>query len=170
MASVDPKQLLLNMQKSEYDTFVNDYLPLLESTQEQMGQTRTNYVNTAQTEAANLQALQANTAENKRETLGITQNAEQAADSNRKSALNLAQTEVKSSNAAIDQADKDNLAIASNLMNVATGIRNQAINNASSASGLASSREQQGAQNKANAAASNASMIGTAASVAAIMF
>lgn len=169
MASVDPKQLLLNMQKSEYDTFTNDYLPLLEQTQAQMGQTRGKYVDTATSEARDLQALQANTAATQREALGLTRSAEQAASSGRKSALNLAQTTVKSQNDAIDQADKDNLSTASNLANIATGIRNQAINNASSAAGMASTRDQQGAQSRQSAAANNTAMAGTAISIAVMI-
>lgn len=169
MASIDPKQLLLNMQKSEYDTFTNDYLPLLEQTQKEMGQTRDKYVSTATSEASDLQALQANTAATQREALGLTQSTEQAASYGRKSALNLAQTLVKSQNDAIDQADKDNLATANNLANIATGIRNQSINNASSASGMASTRDQQGAQSRQQAAANNTAMAGTAISLAVMI-
>ena len=165
----DPKEILLGMYDKENATFTNEYLPILEQMQADMKGRRSEYVAAATDEAADLTALQQNTANSQRSQLGVVQTAEQAASSGRKGALGLAQAAVLGQNKAIDTADTKNLETANGLADIATGIRNQAINNASSASGLASGRETQGAQNKANAQAQNTQLATAAVTTAAMV-
>lgn len=163
--STDPKTLLLSMQQKEYDTFTSDYLPLLKQYQSEMSSRRSDYTQAASAEAKDLSALQQNTQDLKRSSLGVALTADQAKGQGRKSALSLAQTTASSQNKAVDTADQVNLDTASKLMDVSTGIRNQAISNASAASGMASSREAQGANNRAQAQQQNAQMAGTVVAI-----
>lgn len=167
--SRDPKQILLGMYEKENATFTNEYLPILEQIQADMKGRREEYSTAAVQEAQDLSALQQNTTNSQRSQLGVAQTAEQAASSGRKSALGLAQATALGQNKAIDTADAKNLESANGLADIATGIRNQAINNASSASGLASTRETQGAQNRANAQAQNTQMAATLVTTAVML-
>ena len=161
----DPKALLLSMQQKEYDTFTSDYLPLLQQYQDEMSSRRSDYTQAATTEAKNLSALQQNTQGLKRDSLGTALTADQSENRGRKSALALSQSMVTGQNKAVDTADQVNLDTASKLMDVSTGIRNQAISNASSASGMASSRATQGANNRAQAQQQNTQMAATVVSI-----
>ena len=161
----DPKALLLSMQQKEYDTFTTDYLPLLQKYQDEMSSRRSDYTQAATTEAKNLSALQQNTQGLKRDSLGTALTADQSENRGRKSALALSQSMVTGQNKAVDTADQVNLDTASKLMDVSTGIRSQAISDASSASGMASSRDAQGAQNRAQAQQQNTQMAATVVSI-----
>ena len=161
----DPKALLLSMQQKEYDTFTSDYLPLLKQYQDEMSSRRSDYTQAASAEAKDLSALQQNTQDLKRSSLGVALTADQAKGQGRKSALSLAQTTASSQNKAVDTADQVNLDTANKLMDVSTGMRNQAISNASSASGMASSRDVQGANNRAQAQQQNTQLAATVVSI-----
>lgn len=163
--STDPKALLLSMQQKEYDTFTSDYLPLLKQYQDEMSSRRSDYTQAASAEAKDLSALQQNTQDLKRSSLGVALTDDQARGQGRKSALSLAQTTASSQNKAVDTADQVNLDTASKLMDVSTGMRNQAISNASSASGMASSRDVQGANNRAQAQQQNTQLAATVVSI-----
>ena len=163
--AADPKALLLSMQQKEYDTFTNDYLPLLKQYQDEMSSKRSDYVQAATTEARDLSALQQNTQDLKRSSLGVALTGDQAKSQGRKSALGMAQTMATGQNKAVDTADQVNLDTANKLMDVSTGMRNQAISNASSASGMASSRDVQGANNRAQAQQQNTQMAATVVSI-----
>lgn len=169
MAATDPKALLLSMQQSEYETFQNDYLPMLEQYQKDINTRRADYNAAAVQDTASLAALQQNTAATKRSELGVALTADQAQNQGRKNALNLSQATALAQNKAVDTADQVNLDTASKLADVTTGMRNQAISNASSASGMASARATTGANNKAAASAQNTQMAGTAVATIAIM-
>lgn len=166
----DPKQILLDMYDRENQTFKNDYLPLLEQMQKDMAGRRDSYTQAAVTDAQNLSRLQDNTVASQRSQLGVAQTSEQAQAAGRKNALSLAQNTVVGQNKAIDTADQKNLETANALADITTGIKNQAISNASSAAGLASGRDQVGAQNKANAQAQNVQLGTTVATTAAMIF
>lgn len=169
MASASPKSILASMQQQEYDTFQKDYLPLLEQYQKDMTTRRAGYVADATNEAFSLSRLQQNTATDRRQALGVDLSREQQIGQGRKNALNLTQALVTGQNKAVDTADEVNLDTANKLMEVTTGMRNDAISNASSASGMASNREVQGAQNRANASNQKTQMAGTAVATVAIM-
>lgn len=164
-----PKSILANMQQQEYETFQKDYLPLLEQYQKDMTTRRADYAADAANEAISLSRLQQNTATDRRQALGVDLSREQQVGQGRKNALNLTQALVTGQNKAVDTADEVNLDTANKLMDVTTGMRNDAISNASAASGMASNREAQGAQNRANASNQKTQMAATVATIAVMI-
>lgn len=169
MASASPKSILASMQQQEYETFQKDYLPLLEQYQKDMTTRRAGYTADAANEAISLSRLQQDTATDRRQALGVDLSGEQQVGQGRKNALNLTQALVTGQNKAVDTADEVNLDTANKLMEVTTGMRNEAISNASSASGMASNREAQGAQNRANASNQRTQMAATVATIAVMI-
>lgn len=145
----NPKDILAGMQQEEWDSFLTTAYPMLQSQAKKLNTLSTDYYNNALKSANTTIAMQKGDRQGQREALGMSLGGMEAEGQNRYDSLTATTALNSGANASVDEANKTKQQIAGDLLGMQTSIKNQAINDASAASGMASGREQQGINNKA---------------------
>lgn len=165
----DPKDILAGMQQEEWDSFLTTAYPMLQSQAKKLNTLSTDYYNNAIKNANTTIAMQKGDRQGQREAMGMSLAGQDAEGQNRYDSLTATTALNSSANTSVDESNKVKQQIAGDLLGMQTSIKNQAINDASSASGMASGREQQGLNNKAQDKQQMAQGIATIGTIA-VMF
>lgn len=165
-----PGDILSGMNSAEWDSFVSTAYPMLQKQVSKLSTLDKDYYDNAVKNATTVTAMAKQTRDSAREAMGVALSGQDAAGQGRADSLSATQAMGAGTNEAVDDANSVKQSIAQSILGVQTTLKNQALSDASSASGLASSRQQQGITNSANASAQKMQTIGTIASVAAMAF
>lgn len=159
----NPKEVLNALNAAEMDKFNNIYLPMLEKMQASLDTRRDEYVTASDKGVKDTTDLYMQQMRINNEVTGTEATGEQSAASKRLASLQGTSASIGGANDAVDTADNVNKSLASGLLNIGTNVTNSAISDASSASGLATSRQVNNANNAAAAKAQNQQMLGLGA-------
>lgn len=159
----NPQEVLTAINAAEMDKFNNIYLPMLEEMQASLYTRRDEYVTASDKGVKDTTDLYMQQMRINNEVTGTEATGEQSAASKRLASLQGTSASVGGANYAVDTADNVNKSLASGLLNIGTNVTNSAISDASAASGLATSREVNNANNAAAAKAQNQQMLGLGA-------
>ena len=166
----NPQDILVGMQEEEWQNFLTTSYPMLQSQAKKLNTLSTDYYNNAIKNANTVVSMQQEDRNAQQSALGLSLSGSDAIGQNRYDSLSATTAFNSGANSSADEANKVKQTIAADLMGIQTNLKNQALNDASAASGMASSREQQGiaykAQDKANTMAGVSSII----SIGAIAF
>lgn len=166
----NPQDILLGMQDAEWQNFLSTTYPMLQGQAKKLNTLSTDYYNNAMKNANTVIAMQQGDRDSQREALGVSLSGQDAVGQDRYDSLSATTTFNSSANNAIDEANKAKQSIAADLMGMQTSLKNAALNDASAASGMASGRQQQGINNKAQNKADTMQAVGTVVSIGAMMF
>ena len=166
----NPKDILVGMQDEEWQNFLTTSYPMLQSQAKKLNTLSTDYYNNAIKNANTVVSMQQGDRDAQRSALGLSLSGLDAAGQNRYDSLSATTALNSGANSSVDEANKVKQTIAADLMGIQTNLKNQALNDASSASGMASSRQQQGIANKAQDKANTMAGIGSIISIGAMMF
>lgn len=165
----DPQDILVNINQQELDKFNNTYMPLLLQMQDSMSTRSADYVNASDESVKDTQDLYYNQMQLNNEITGQQATTQQTGAAGRAASLGSTSAYNAGANDAVDTAEDVNKNVALGVLNTQTNLTNQALSDASSASGLASSRAVQNANAKQAQAAQNQQAIGMAAMTAMMM-
>lgn len=165
-----PGEILSGMQNTEWQDFLNKTYPMLQNQQSKLKTLSTDYYNNAMKNTNTVIATQKADRAGQREAMGMQLDGLDADGQNRYDSLTATTALNTAANASVDDANKTKQTIADNLLGIQTNLKNQALSDASSASGMASSRQQQGINNKAQEKQQTMQGIGTAISIGVMMF
>lgn len=165
----NPKSILTGINQEEMDNFNEVYMPLLDDLQQSMTTRAADYVKASDASVEDTSDLYYQTQRINDEVTGQLATDEQTAAQNRAKSLGLTAARNQGANTAVDTAESVNKSIASGILNMQTNLTNSAISDASSASGLASSRSIQNANAKQAADAQNQQTAGMALAAIAMM-
>lgn len=165
----DPQDILVNINQEELDKFNNTYMPLLLQMQDSMTTRASDYVNASDESVKDTKDLYYNQMRLNNEITGQQATTEQTASAGRAASLGSTSAYNAGANDAVDTAEDVNKNVALGLLNTQTNLTNQSIADASSASGLASSRAVQNANAEQAQSAQNQQAIGMAAMAAMMM-
>ena len=150
----NPQDILVGMQEEEWQNFLTTSYPMLQSQAKKLNTLSTDYYNNAMKNANTVVSMQQADRNAQQSALGLSLSGSDALGQNRYDSLTATTAFNSGANSSVDEANKVKQTIAADLMGIQTNLKNQALNDASAASGMASAREQQGiankAQNKAN--------------------
>lgn len=166
----NPKDILVGMQDEEWQNFLTTSYPMLQSQAKKLNTLSTDYYNNAIKNANTVVSMQQGDRDAQRSALGLSLSGLDAAGQNRYDSLSATTALNSGANSSVDEANKVKQTIAADLMGIQTNLKNQALNDASAASGMASSREQQGIANKAQNKANTMAGVGSIISIGAIAF
>lgn len=166
----NPGDVLSDMQESEWQEFLTKQYPMLLDQSAKLKTLSTDYYNNAMKNTNTVLAMQQQDRDAQREAMGMTLEGQDALGQNRYDSLTATTAFNTAANTSVDEANKTKQTIADNLLGIQTNLKNQAISDASSASGMASSRQQQGIANKAQSKQQTMQGIGTVVSIGAMMF
>lgn len=166
----NPQDILVGMQEEEWQNFLTTSYPMLQSQAKKLNTLSTDYYNNAMKNTNTVLAMQQQDRDAQRDAMGMTLGGQDALGQNRYDSLTATTALNTAANTSVDEANKVKQTIAADLMGIQTNLKNQALNDASAASGMASSREQQGIANKAQSKQQTMQGIGTVASIGAMMF
>lgn len=166
----NPQDILTGMQDEEWQSFLSTTYPMLQNQAKKLNTLSTDYYNNAMKNANTVIAMQQGDRDTQREALGATLTGQDAVGQDRYDSLSATTALNSGANKSVDEANTVKQSIAADLLGVQTTLKNQALNDASSASGMASSRQQQGINSKAQNKANTMGALGTVASIGAVMF
>lgn len=150
----NPQDILVGMQEEEWQNFLTTSYPMLQSQAKKLNTLSTDYYNNAMKNANTVVSMQQEDRDAQQSALGLSLSGSDALGQNRYDSLTATTAFNSGANSSVDEANRVKQTIAADLMGIQTNLKNQALNDASAASGMASAREQQGiankAQNKAN--------------------
>ena len=150
----NPQDILVGMQEEEWQNFLTTSYPMLQSQAKKLNTLSTDYYNNAIKNANTVVSMQQEDRNAQQSALGLSLSGSDALGQNRYDSLTATTALNSGANSSVDEANRVKQTIAADLMGIQTNLKNQALNDASAASGMASAREQQGiankAQNKAN--------------------
>lgn len=164
-----PDSILTGINQSEMDKFNSIYMPLFQSMQDSMATRRSDYVSASDQSVQDTANLYFQTQQLNNEVTGQSATAEQTSAQNRAKSLGLTSAINEGANKAVDTADSVNKSIATGLLNLQTNLTNAAVSDASSASGLATSRGIQNANAQQAQDAQNQQTAGMALAAIAMM-
>ena len=162
----NPQDILVGMQDEEWQNFLTTSYPMLQSQAKKLNTLSTDYYNNALKNANTVVSMQQADRDAQQSALGLSLSGSDALGQNRYDSLSATTALNSGANSSVDQANKVKQTIAADLMGIQTNLKNQALNDASAASGMASSREQQGIANKAQNQANTMQGIATIGTVA----
>ena len=165
-----PGDILTNMQDTEWQDFLTKQYPMLLDQTAKLKTLSTDYYNNAMKNTNTVLAMQQQDRGAQRDAMGMVLGGQDALGQNRYDSLTATTALNTAANTSVDEANKTKQTIADNLLGIQTSLKNQAISDASSASGMASSRQQQGIANKAQSKQQAMQGIGTIVSIGAMMF
>ena len=166
----NPQDILVGMQEEEWQNFLTTSYPMLQSQAKKLNTLSTDYYNNAIKNANTVVSMQQEDRDAQQSALGLSLSGSDALGQNRYDSLSATTALNSGANSSVDEANKVKQTIAADLMGIQTNLKNQALNDASAASGMASSRQQQGIANKAQDKANTMAGIGTVVSIGAIAF
>lgn len=162
--------ILTNMNNTEWDAFLKTAYPMIQKQAAKLSTLDTDYYNNAVKNAKTVTNMNTQQRNDAQAAMGVSLTGQDAVGQNRADSLTATQAMNSSTNESVKDANDVKTNIANSIMGVQTTLKNQALSDASSASGMASSRAQQGYANKANQSAQNMQVAGTVASVAIMAF
>ena len=145
----NPQDILVGMQEEEWQNFLTTSYPMLQSQAKKLNTLSTDYYNNAMKNANTVVSMQQEDRNAQQSALGLSLSGSDAVGQNRYDSLTATTAFNSGANSSVDEANKVKQTIAADLMGIQTNLKNQALNDASAASGMASSRQQQGIANKA---------------------
>ena len=145
----NPQDILVGMQDEEWQNFLTTSYPMLQSQAKKLNTLSTDYYNNALKNANTVVSMQQADRDAQQSALGLSLSGSDALGQNRYDSLSATTALNSGANSSVDEANKVKQTIAADLMGIQTNLKNQALNDASAASGMASAREQQGIANKA---------------------
>lgn len=145
----NPQDILVGMQEEEWQNFLTTSYPMLQSQAKKLNTLSTDYYNNALKNANTVVSMQQADRDAQQSALGLSLSGSDALGQNRYDSLTATTALNSGANSSVDEANKVKQTIAADLMGIQTNLKNQALNDASAASGMASAREQQGIANKA---------------------
>lgn len=160
-----PGDILTNMQDTEWQDFLTKQYPMLLDQTAKLKTLSTDYYNNAMKNTNTVLAMQQQDRSAQRDAMGMVLGGQDALGQNRYDSLTATTALNTAANTSVDEANKTKQTIADNLLGIQTSLKNQAISDASSASGMASSRQQQGIANKAQSKQQAMQGIGTIAAI-----
>lgn len=166
----NPGDIISGMQQSEWDNFLSTAYPMLQTQANKLQTLDTDMYNSGIKNANTVIAMSKQARDQQREAMGIRLEGQDAEGQNRYDSLTATTAMTSAGNQAVDDAMKVKTGIASNLLGVQTTLKNQALNDASSAARMQSGRQQQGIVNSQNAQANNMAAAGTVASIGIMVF
>ena len=166
----NPQDILVGMQDEEWQNFLTTSYPMLQSQAKKLNTLSTDYYNNALKKANTVVSMQQGDRDAQRSALGLSLSGSDAIGQNRYDSLSATTALNSGANSSVDEANKVKQTIAADLMGIQTNLKNQALNDASSASGMASSRQQQGIANKAQDKANTMAGVGSIISIGAAVF
>ena len=162
----NPQDILVGMQEEEWQNFLTTSYPMLQSQAKKLNTLSTDYYNNAIKNANTVVSMQQADRDAQQSALGLSLSGSDALGQNRYDSLTATTALNSGANSSVDEANKVKQTIAADLMGIQTNLKNQALNDASAASGMASAREQQGIANKAQNQANTMQGIATIGTVA----
>lgn len=162
----NPQDILVGMQEEEWQNFLTTSYPMLQSQAKKLNTLSTDYYNNAIKNANTVVSMQQADRDAQQSALGLSLSGSDALGQNRYDSLSATTALNSGANSSVDEANKVKQTIAADLMGIQTNLKNQALNDAGAASGMASSREQQGIANKAQNQANTMQGIATIGTVA----
>lgn len=166
----NPGDVISGMQQAEWDNFLTNAYPMLKAQADKLKTLDTDMYNSGIKNANTVIAMSKQAREQQREAMGTSLSGQDAEGQNRYDSLTATNAINSAGNQSVDDATQVKTGIANNILGVQTTLKNQALNDASSAARLQSSRQQQGIINKQQAQSNMMSGIGTAASIGLIVF
>ena len=166
----NPQDILVGMQDEEWQNFLTTSYPMLQSQAKKLNTLSTDYYNNAIKNANTVVSMQQGDRDAQQSALGLSLSGSDAIGQNRHDSLSATTALNSGANSSVDEANKVKQTIAADLMGIQTNLKNQALNDASSASGMASSRQQQGIANKAQDKANTMAGVGSIISIGAAVF
>ena len=160
-----PGDILTNMQDTEWQDFLTKQYPMLLDQTAKLKTLSTDYYNNAMKNTNTVLAMQQQDRGAQRDAMGMVLGGQDALGQNRYDSLTATTALNTAANTSVDEANKTKQTVADNLLGIQTSLKNQAISDASSASGMASSRQQQGIANKAQSKQQTMQGIGTVAAI-----
>ena len=162
----NPQDILVGMQEEEWQNFLTTSYPMLQSQAKKLNTLSTDYYNNAMKNANTVVSMQQADRDAQQSALGLSLSGSDALGQNRYDSLTATTALNSGANSSVDEANKAKQTIAADLMGIQTNLKNQALNDASAASGMASAREQQGIANKAQNQAATMQGIATVGTIA----
>ena len=162
----NPQDILVGMQEEEWQNFLTTSYPMLQSQAKKLNTLSTDYYNNAIKNANTVVSMQQADRDAQQSALGLSLSGSDALGQNRYDSLTATTALNSGANSSVDEANKVKQTIAADLMGIQTNLKNQALNDASAASGMASAREQQGIANKAQNKANTIQGVATIGTVA----
>lgn len=166
----NPGDVISGMQQAEWDNFLTNAYPMLKAQADKLKTLDTDMYNTGIKNANTVIAMSKQAREQQRESMGISLSGQDAEGQNRYDSLTATNAINSAGNQSVDDATQVKTNIASNILGVQTNLKNQALNDASSAARLESSRQQQGIINKQQSQSNMMSGIGTVAGIGVMIF
>lgn len=166
----NPGDIISGMQQAEWDNFLTTSYPMLKAQADKLKTLDTDMYNSGIKNANTVIAMSNQAREQQREAMGISLSGQDAEGQNRYDSLTATNTINAAGNQSVDDASQVKTSIANNILGVQTNLKNQALNDASSAARLQSSRQQQGIINKQQAQSNMMSGIGTVAGIGIMVF
>ncbi|MGL4613413.1 MAG: hypothetical protein ACRCVV_05830 [Shewanella sp.] len=166
----NPGDVISGMQQAEWDNFLTNAYPMLKAQADKLKTLDTDMYNSGIKNANTVIAMSKQAREQQRESMGISLSGQDAEGQNRYDSLTATNAINSAGNQSVDDATQVKTNIASNILGVQTNLKNQALNDASSAARLQSSRQQQGIINKQQAQSNMMSGIGTVAGIGVMIF
>ena len=166
----NPGDVISGMQQAEWDNFLTNAYPMLKAQADKLKTLDTDMYNSGIKNANTVIAMSKQAREQQREAMGISLSGQDAEGQNRYDSLTATNAINSAGNQSVDDATQVKTGIASNILGVQTNLKNQALNDASSAARLESSRQQQGVINKQQSQANTMAGIGTVAGIGVMIF
>lgn len=166
----NPGDVISGMQQAEWDNFLTNAYPMLKAQADKLKTLDTDMYNSGIKNANTVIAMSKQAREQQRESMGISLSGQDAEGQNRYDSLTATNAINSAGNQSVDDATQVKTNIASNILGVQTNLKNQALNDASSAARLESSRQQQGIINKQQSQSNMMSGIGTVAGIGVMIF
>lgn len=166
----NPGDVISGMQQAEWDNFLTNAYPMLKAQADKLKTLDTDMYNSGIKNANTVIAMSKQAREQQRESMGISLSGQDAEGQNRYDSLTATNAINSAGNQSVDDATQVKTNIASNILGVQTNLKNQALNDASSAARLESSRQQQGITNKQQSQSDMMSGIGTVAGIGVMIF
>lgn len=162
----NPQDILVGMQEEEWQNFLTTSYPMLQSQAKKLNTLSTDYYNNAIKNANTVVSMQQEDRNAQQSALGLSLSGSDALGQNRYDSLTATTALNSGANSSVDEANRVKQTIAADLMGIQTNLKNQALNDASAASGMASAREQQGIANKAQNKANTIQGVATVGTIA----
>ena len=166
----NPGDVISGMQQEEWDNFLTTSYPMLVSQAEKLKTLDTDMYNRGIKNANTVIAMSKQARDQQREAMGVDLAGQDVDGQNRYDSLTATNAINAAGNQSVDDATQVKTGIANNILGVQTTLKNQALNDASSAARLQSGRQQQGVVNTQQDKANTMAGLGTAASIGLIVF
>ena len=168
--AMQPKEILAGMQTQEWNDFITKQYPMLQTQASKLNTLSTDYYNNAMKNTSTVLTMQQDDRAQQQAAMGISPSGQDAMGQSRYDSLTATAAKNSAANTSVDDANKTKQTIADNIMGIQTNLKNQAIADAGAASGMQTSRTQQGIANKAQDQQQTMQGIGTIVSIGAMAF